>query len=114
MRGASTSEIVLVSGGERAEIRFRARSLAEDNELIVESGEERVLVRFDTEGKRNGAPVSLALKEAASDLGLFPKGGEKIYVFTLTVSDGIIPARRLPGNPDPRYLGVFLDFNGSA
>ncbi|MEA2558612.1 MAG: hypothetical protein QOH06_116 [Acidobacteriota bacterium] len=116
VRGASTSEIVLVSTHELTEIRFRARSLAEDNELIVESGAERVLVRFDSEGKRNGAPVSLALEETASQLGVFQKGGgsERIYVFTLTVSDGIIPARRLPGNPDPRYLGVFLDFSGNG
>lgn len=113
VRGASTSEIVVISTRELSEIRFRARSLAADNELIVESGKERVLVRFDSAGKRNGAPVSLALKETASGLGLLPKGSERIYLFTLTVSDGIIPARRLPRNPDPRYLGVFLGFEGN-
>ena len=114
VRGASTSEIVLVSARDLAGIRFRARSLAKDNELIVESGAERVLVRFDSAGKRNGAPVSLALEETASGLGLLPKARERIYLFTLTVSDGIIPARRIPGSQDPRFLGVFLDFSGGT
>ncbi|MFL6290733.1 MAG: hypothetical protein ACJ759_07545, partial [Thermoanaerobaculia bacterium] len=115
VRGASTSEIVVVSPKPLRQIRFHARSFAEENELIAESGAERVLVRFDTEGKRNGAPVTLALEPAAAGLGLLPSG-DRVYRFTLSVSDGIIPARRLPGNPDPppdpRYLGVFLDFDG--
>lgn len=108
VRGASVSEVVVVSPQPLEEIRFLARSLAEENELVAESGAERVLVRFDTEGKRSGAPVTLALEPAAAGLGIFPSG-DWIYRFTLSVSDGIIPARRLPGNQDPRYLGVFLD-----
>jgi hypothetical protein len=72
-----------------------------------------VRVRFDSEGKRSGAPVSLALEPAASGLGILPFD-DHVYRFTLTVSDGIIPARRLPGSQDPRYLGVFLEFDGSA
>jgi hypothetical protein len=109
VRGASTSEVVVVSPKPLREVRFRARSLAEENEMVAESGAERVLVRFDSEGKRNGAPVSLALEPEATGLGILPER-DWVYRFTLTVSDGIIPARRLPGNPDPRYLGVFLDF----
>ena len=108
VRGASTSEVVVVSPRPLEEIRFQARSFAEENELVVESGAERVLVRFDTEGKRSGTPVSLALEPAAAGLGVLPSG-DWIYRFTLSVSDGIIPARRLPGSQDPRYLGVFLD-----
>lgn len=108
VRGASTSEVVVVSPRPLEEIRFQARSFAEENEMVVESGAERVLVRFDTEGKRRGTPVSLALEPAAAGLGILPSG-DWIYRFTLSVSDGIIPARRLPGNQDPRYLGVFLD-----
>ncbi|MFP5285684.1 MAG: hypothetical protein ACLGI9_08100, partial [Thermoanaerobaculia bacterium] len=108
VRGASTSEVVVVSPRPLREIRFQARSFAEENEMVVESGAERVLVRFDTEGKRRGTPVSLALEPAASGLGILPSG-DWIYRFTLSVSDGIIPARRLPGSQDPRYLGVFLD-----
>ena len=109
VRGASTSEIVVVSPRPLKEVRFHARSLAEENEMVAESTEERVLVRFDTEGKRAGTPVALALEPDAKGLGLLPTE-DWIYRFTLTVSDGIIPARRLIGNPDPRYLGVFLDF----
>jgi len=111
VRGASTSEIVVISPKPLRQVRFRARSFAEENELVAASGAERVLVRFDSEGKRSGAPVTLALEPAASGLGFLPSG-DRVYRFTLSVSDGIIPARRLPGNPDPRYLGVFLDFNG--
>jgi hypothetical protein len=114
VRGASTSEILVISSGELPQVRFRARSLSDGNEMIVESGVERVLVRFDSEGKRNGAPVSLAVKPAANGLGLLPKTWDRVSLFTLTVSDGIIPARRLPGNQDPRYLGVFLEFDGSG
>jgi hypothetical protein len=111
VRGASTSEVVVVSPKPLREVRFYAHSYAEENEMIAESDAERVLVRFDSEGKRNGAPVTLALEPDATGLGLLPTE-DWVYRFTLTVSDGIIPARRLPGNQDPRYLGVFLDFNG--
>ncbi|HET9229080.1 MAG TPA: glycosyltransferase family 87 protein [Thermoanaerobaculia bacterium] len=106
VRGASASEIVVISPKPLKELRFRVDSPGE-NEILLE-GAERVLVRFD--GKRNGAPVRLPLEPAATGLGLLP-GTEKewIYRFTLTVRDGIIPARRQPGNQDPRYLGVFLD-----
>lgn len=115
VRGASSSEVVVVSPWPLSQVRFRARSLAEENEMVVESGAERVLIRFDSPGKRAGAPVSLALEPEATGLGLLPGApGDWVYRFTLTVSDGIIPARRLPGNPDPRYLGAFLDFNGSG
>lgn len=110
VRGASTSEVFVVSPRPLEEIRFQARSFAEENDMVVESGAERVLVRFDTEGKRRGTPVSLALEPAAAGLGILPSG-DWIYRFTLSVSDGIIPARRLPGSRDPRYLGVFLDMS---
>lgn len=106
VRGASTSEIVVISPKPLDEIRLRIDSPGE-NEIVLE-GSERVRVRFDR--KRDGAPVRLPLEPAATGLGLLP-GTEKewIYRFTLTVRDGIIPARRLPGSQDPRYLGVFLD-----
>ncbi|HEX5716219.1 MAG TPA: hypothetical protein VF179_08675, partial [Thermoanaerobaculia bacterium] len=113
VRGASTSEVVVVSPKPLREVRFLAHSYAEENEMVAESAAERVLVRFDSEGKRNGAPVALVLEPAATGLGLLPTG-DWVYRFTLTVSDGIIPARRLAGNQDPRFLGVFLDFNGNG
>jgi hypothetical protein len=115
LKGASASEIVVVSPRPLDRVRFNVYSLSADSELFVESGADRVLVRFDSEGKRNGAPVDLAVKEAASGLGILPgTAGEHAYRFTLNVSDGIIPARHLPGNQDPRYLGVFLDVTGKG
>jgi hypothetical protein len=115
LKGASTSEVVVVSPEPLERIHFNVHSLTADNELLVESGTGRVLVRFDSEGKRNGAPVDLAVKPVASGLGILPGGAEEhVYRFTLTVSDGIIPARRLPGSQDPRYLGVFLDVTGKG
>jgi hypothetical protein len=115
IKGASTCEVVVVSPKPLERIRFNVHSLTDDNELLVDSGSERVLIRFDSEGKRNGAPVDLAVEPVASGLGILPGAAEEhVYRFTLTVSDGIIPARRLPGNPDPRYLGVFLDVTGKG
>jgi hypothetical protein len=115
LKGASTSEVVVVSPEPLERIRFNVHSLTADNELLVESGAGRVLVRFDSEGKRNGAPVDLAVKPVATGLGILPGAAEEhVYRFTLTVSDGIIPARRLSGNPDPRYLGVFVDVTGKG
>jgi hypothetical protein len=115
LKGASTSEVVVVSPEPLERIRFNVHSLTDDNELLVDSGAERVLVRFDSEGKRNGAPVDLAVKQTASGLGILPGAAEEhVYRFTLAVSGGIIPARRLPGSRDPRYLGVFLDVTGKG
>ncbi|MES1240343.1 MAG: hypothetical protein ABUT39_01870, partial [Acidobacteriota bacterium] len=114
-KGASTSEVVVVSPEPLERLHFNVHSLTDDSELLVDSGVERVLVRFDSEGKRNGAPVDLRVKPVASDLGILPGAGkEHVYRFTLTVSGGIIPARRLPGSRDPRYLGVFLDVTGKG
>ncbi|HEX3128024.1 MAG TPA: hypothetical protein VH394_11905, partial [Thermoanaerobaculia bacterium] len=114
-KGASTSEVLVVSPKPLDRIHFNVHSLTDDNELLVDSGTERVLVRFDTEGKRNGAPVDLKVEQSASGLGILPGAAEEhVYRFTLTVSGGIIPARRLQGSQDPRYLGVFLDVNGKG
>jgi hypothetical protein len=115
LKGASTSEVVVVSPEPLERIHFNVNSLTADNELLVDSGAERVLVRFDSEGKRNGAPVDLAVKQTASGLGILPGAAEEhVYRFTLTASGGIIPARRLTGSRDPRYLGVFLDVAGKG
>ena len=115
LKGASASEVVVISPEPIDRIRFNVHSLTDDNEILVDSGAERVLVRFDSEGKRNGAPVEMAVEPVASDLGIVPGAAEEhVYRFTLTVSGGIIPARRLSGNRDPRYLGVFLDVTGKG
>ena len=115
LRGASTSEIVVVSPKPIDRIRFNVHSLADDNELLADSGVEKILVRFDSEGKRNGAPMDLAVRKSASNLGILPGAAEEhVYRFTLTVSGGIIPARRLTGTQDLRYLGAFLDVTGKG
>jgi hypothetical protein len=115
LRGASTSDVVVVSPKPLATIRFLAWSLTGDNELLADGGAGRVLVRFDSDAKRNGTPVDLAVEPAARDLGILPGAKQEwVYRFTLRVSGGIIPARRLPGSQDPRYLGVFLDLTGKG
>ncbi len=115
LKGASTSEIVVVSPKPLDQIHFRVHSLADDSALLVDSGVEQVLVRFDTEGKRNGTPVDLALKPSATNLGILPGAAEEhVYRFTVSVSGGMIPARRLPGSQDSRYLGAFLDVTGKG
>ena len=113
VRGASTSEIVIVSPQPMERLRFSVHSLSAENEMLAESSVERLRVRFDSEAKRNGTPIDLAVAPAATDLGFLPGAArEWVYRFTLRVSDGMIPARRLAGSQDPRYLGVFLDFTG--
>lgn len=115
MRGASRSEVIVVSPEPLTEIRFFAHSLGGENEMVAESGEERVLVRFDSEAKRNGAPVDLKVEPAAEGLGILPgTSREWVYRFTLDVSDGVVPARRLQNSQDPRFLGVFLDITGGG
>lgn len=115
MRGASRAEVVVVSPEPLTEIRFSVHSLGGENEVVAESGAERVLVRFDSEAKRNGAPVDLAVEPAAEGLGILPgTSREWVYRFTLDVSDGVIPARRLQGSQDTRFLGVFLDITGGG
>jgi hypothetical protein len=115
LKGASTSEIVVVSPKPLDSIHFNVHSLADDSELLADSGVEKVLVRFDSEGKRNGAPVDLRVEPSATNLGILPGAAEEhVYRFTVTVSGGIIPARRLPGSQDSRYLGAFLDVTGKG
>lgn len=115
VRGASRSEVVVVSPDPIETIRFRAFSLSGENTLIVDSGVDRAVVRFDSEGKRAGTPVELALEPVARDLGFFTGSPrEYFYRFTLESTDGLMPARRIPDNQDFRYLGTFLDFTGGG
>ena len=115
VRGASRSEVVVVSPTPMDAVRFNVQSLSDENVLTLDSGVERVKVRFDTDAKRGGTPIELKLKPAARDLGFFPGApSEYFYRFTLTTTDGIMPAHRDPSNQDYRYLGVFLDFTGGG
>jgi hypothetical protein len=115
VRGATRSEVIVVSPRPLSRLAFTAWSLTPGNVLTVASGGERLTVRFDTEGKRNGTPVELAVRPAARDLGFFPQSaGEAFYRLTFDVSGGLVPARVDPKSQDPRYLGVFLDFTGEG
>jgi hypothetical protein len=113
VRGASRSEVVVVSPSPLDRLRFDVYSLSGANQLTLDSGAERVVVRFDSEDKRQGTPVDLRLRLAARNLGFFPDAPrEYFYRFTLATTDGIVPAHRDPKSQDPRNLGVFLGFEG--
>lgn len=115
VRGATRSEVYVVARGEVEAVRFTARSIDAESELVV-CGEECVRARFDTEGKRRGVPVTVRPELVARGLGLFVDdrvhrdGEERIYRFVLEVSGGAVPERLDPASRDPRYLGVFLAF----
>jgi hypothetical protein len=112
VRGASRSEVTVVTAAPIQAIHLRAYSISADNVLTLESPTDRVSVRFDSAEKREGTPVDLALSPVARDLGFFPGAAhEWFYRFILTTSDGIVPARRDPKSQDLRYLGTFLSFN---
>lgn len=111
-RGGTRSEVIVVSPRPIARLGFRAHSLAADNDLLLASNVDRLRVRFDTEGKRNGTPVELAAGPVAHGLGLLPR--DFFYRFTLETTGGLVPARHSRRSPDPRNLGVFLDFTGEG
>jgi hypothetical protein len=113
VRGASRSEVVVVSPAPVERLRFKVYSLSEVNELTLDSGVERTVVRFDSDAKRQGTPVELAPRLEARNLGFFPDAPEEyFYRFVLTSTDGVVPAHRDPKSQDTRNLGVFLGFEG--
>jgi hypothetical protein len=114
VRGASRSEVVVVSPVPLPALHLVVHSLSPDNVFTLDGGADRVVVRFDSEAKRWGTPVTLALRPAARDLGFFPTSPhEYFYRLILTTSDGVMPAHRDPQHSqDYRYLGTFLDFTG--
>ncbi len=114
VRGGTRSEVIVVSPKPLSRLAFTVYSLSAANVLTLDSGADRLIVRFDTEGKREGTPVDLALSPAARDLGFFPAGRELYYRFTLETTAGLVPARVDPKSHDPRDLGVFLGFTGEG
>jgi len=115
VRGASESEVIVVSPVPLATLYFIARSPLPSNVLTVDSGADRVVVRFDTAEKRSGVPVELALQPVAEDLGfLSAVPHEYFYRFTLATTHGWMPMRTDPESQDPRYLSTFLSFTGGG
>jgi len=113
VRGASRSEVIVVSPVPVERLRFKVYSLSDVNELTLDSGVQRTVVRFDSDAKRQGAPIDLALRLAARNLGFFPDAREEyFYRFVLTSTDGVVPAHREGKSQDTRNLGVFLGFEG--
>ncbi len=112
VRGGTRSEVIVVSPKPLSRLSFLVYSLSGDNELILTSNADRFRVRFDTEGKRNGTPVELAVEPVARNLGLFPR--DHFYRFTLETTGGLVPSRYDRKSADLRNLGVFLDFTGEG
>lgn len=113
VRGASRSEIFLVSPQPIEALDLEVGSVSGENVVTFDSGEDRVVVRMDTPGKRVGTPVHFRPELVAKDLRAFFREGEYFYRFELTVSDGVMPARRFK-SLDERYLGAFLRFRPAA
>ncbi|HYG63101.1 MAG TPA: hypothetical protein VEL74_11010 [Thermoanaerobaculia bacterium] len=115
VRGASSSDVLMVSPVQVDRVRLVAFSLSPENLLTLETNEEEVLVFFDSEPKRQGTRIELALSPVARDLGFFASSPQDfVYRVAVTTSDGLVPARRDPQSPDTRYLGTFLDFTGGG
>ena len=115
VRGATRSEVIVISPVSLKRLAFDVDSLSATNVLTLDSGRDRLTVRFDSEGKRNGTPVDLALQPIARSLGFFPNApGETFYRLTLDTTAGLVPARVDYRSHDPRYLGVFVDFSGKG
>jgi hypothetical protein len=115
VRGASDSEVIVVSPVPLSTIYFVAKSPLPENVLSVDSGAEKVVVRFDTAEKRAGVPVELKVEPVAEDLGfLSGVAHEYFYRFHLATTRGWMPMRTDPESHDPRYLSTFLSFTGAG
>ncbi|HTQ81441.1 MAG TPA: hypothetical protein VMM92_15690 [Thermoanaerobaculia bacterium] len=115
MRGASRSEVILVTAAPVDVVRFRVHSLSDVNEFTADSGSDRIRVVFDSDAKRHGTPIDLHVRPVARDLRFFSETAhEWFYRFTLETTDGVVPAHRYGRGDDERYLGVFLDFTGKG
>jgi hypothetical protein len=113
VRGASRSEVVVISPVPLATLWFVAWSPLPGNVLTVESGEERVVVDFSDPAAAAGRPVEIAVEPVARDLGFLPTARHELfYRFTLTTTRGWLPGRHDEGSQDLRYLSTFLSFNG--
>ena len=115
VRGGTRSEVIVVSPRPISRLSFTVYDLSPENVLTLDGGAGRLTVRFDTQGKRSGTPIDLAVRPRARDLGFFPDSShERFYRLTLETTAGTVPARIDPNSHDMRNLGVFLDFTGEG
>ncbi|HEX2164719.1 MAG TPA: hypothetical protein VHM02_12280 [Thermoanaerobaculia bacterium] len=114
VRGASESEVWVVSPIPLETVFFTAWSPLPDNVLTVESAGERREVTFtDPAARRDGVPVEIAVEPAARNLGFLPRADrEYFYRLDVATTSGWMPARRDEGSEDHRYLSTFLSFTG--
>ena len=116
LAGAERSEIVLAGAQPLDRIAFRLYSFAPSNVVRARSGDAEVKTTFDSDAKRDlGVPVDLPLRTIATDLGGFlgPEGKEHYARLVIETSGGGVPHRIWRKNPDLRFLGVFVSFDGS-
>jgi hypothetical protein len=114
VRGASRSEVVVVSPVPLETLWFTAFSPVAANVLTVDSGAERVTVDFADPQARSGATVEISVEPSARKLGFLPAARrEYFYRFSLETTQGWMPARHDEGSQDHRYLSTFLSFTGS-
>jgi hypothetical protein len=115
VRGGTRSEVIVVSPRPIAHLAVTVYDLSPDNVLTLDGGAGRLTVRFDTQGKRGGTPVDLAVRPVAHGLGFFPDSAhERFYRLILETTAGTVPARVDPNSRDSRNLGVFLDLTGEG
>lgn len=114
VRGASRSQVIVVSPIPLETVYFTAFSPVPGNMLTVQSGGERVVVDFaEPAARERGVPIEIAVEPIARDLGFLPRSPhEYFYRLDVATREGWMPARRDEGSEDHRYLSTFLSFTG--
>lgn len=114
VRGASRSQVTVVSPIPLETVYFRAFSPLQGNVLTVESGAGRAVVDFaDPAARQAGVAVEIPVEPTARDLGFLGRAPhEYFYRLDISTTQGWMPARRDEGSEDHRYLSTFLSFTG--
>lgn len=115
VRGASRSQVIVVSPIPLQTLFFHAFSPLPGNVLTVEGrGGDRVVVDFaDAAARERGVPIEVAVEPIARDLGFLQRTPhEYFYELEIATTEGWMPARRDEGSQDHRYLSTFLSFTG--
>jgi len=107
--GGADLDLVLVSPRPLDGVDLELASPVADHQAWLRSAAESVRLRFDSEAKRTGTAIRLALgTPSARNLDQFwPGRAEHYYRIRVSLDGGFIQ-HRLDGNKDLRSLGVFL------